>query len=113
MKIEGKNQERFGKTQKSPKAMRTQKVGSKKNQISKCPNDNFLNKWRKIFGYKNSTPNSSVSFSYKQTLHLSITKGDLNLPKNSNTKFQVIQMFATKYKLRINFIKIKEDAVKS
>ena len=50
----------------------------------------------------NSTANSSLSFSYKQTLYRSIARANLQLSKSPNEKAEVIQRLATKYKLRIN-----------
>ena len=38
----------------------------------------------------NSTPNSSSSFSCKQTLYCSIARADLQLPKKTNKKAEVI-----------------------
>ena len=46
----------------------------------------------------NSTPNSSLSFSWKQTLYSSIARVNLKLPKIPNKKAEVIQRLATKYK---------------
>ena len=53
----------------------------------------------------NSTPNSSLSFSCKQTLYHSIARADLQLPKSWNDKAEVIQWLAAKYKLQ----KLKEN----
>ena len=50
----------------------------------------------------NATPNSSSSFSCKQTLYRSIARAGLQLPESPNEKAEVIQKLATKYKLRKN-----------
>ena len=57
----------------------------------------------------NSTPNSCLSFSCKETPYRSITRADLHLPKSPNKKAEVIQRLAIKYKLRIN---LKENGAR-
>ena len=57
----------------------------------------------------NSTPNSCLSFSCKETPYRSIIRADLHLPKSPNKKAEVIQRLATKYKLRIN---LKENGAR-
>ena len=42
----------------------------------------------------NSTPNSSWSFSSKQTFYRDIARADLHLPKSPNKKAEVIQRLA-------------------
>ena len=49
----------------------------------------------------NSTANSSLSFSCKETLYRSIARANLQLPKSPNEKAEVIQRLATKYKLKL------------
>ena len=44
----------------------------------------------------NSTPNSSSSFSWKQTSYRTIARADLKLPKSLNKKAEGIQRLATK-----------------
>ena len=86
------------------------KMGSKENKTSKCSNGNSPTKWRKFFATNNSSPNSGLSFSCKQTLYRSIVRADLHLPKSPNKKAEVIQRLATKYKLRKN---LKENRRKA
>ena len=62
------------------------------------------------FATNNSSPNSGLSFSCKQTLYRSIVRADLHLPKSPNKKAEVIQRLATKYKLRKN---LKENRRKA
>ena len=62
------------------------------------------------FTTNNSTPNSSVSFSRKQTLCCSVARADLHFLKSPNKKADVIRRFATKYILRISFKKSRNTS---
>ena len=62
------------------------------------------------FTTNNSTPNSSVPFSRKQTLYCSVARADLHFLKSPNKKADVIRRLATKYILRISFKKSRNTS---